>query len=186
MMISPVGSGQYDYSAPYKFGAQGVAGQQAAKAAQAPTAAQDAQGIQGTEAAGGVAGQDALKRMNEVECETCANRQYQDGSDDPSVSFQSPTHISPEAAAGAVRKHEYEHVNNEQARAEKEDREVVSQSVRLKTDICPECGKVYVAGGTTTTTTKADNEKAQAENAANQARQGLATPYKSLAVDEKT
>ena len=51
-----------------------------------------------------------------------------------------------------------EHVFHEQSKAEREDRKVVSQSVTLHTDICPECGKVYVSGGTTRTVTKADNE----------------------------
>ena len=43
----------------------------------------------------------------------------------------------------------------EQAKAQREGREVVSQSVSLHTAICPECGKVYVSGGTTRTTTRA-------------------------------
>ena len=42
----------------------------------------------------------------------------------------------------------------EQAKAKREGREVVSQSVTLHTDICPECGKVYISGGTTRTTTR--------------------------------
>jgi len=33
------------------------------------------------------------------ECQTCKNRKYVDSSDDPSVSFQSPTHIGPGQAA---------------------------------------------------------------------------------------
>ena len=33
---------------------------------------------------------------------------------------------------------------------------MVSQSVTLHTDICPECGDVYVSGGTTRTVTKAN------------------------------
>ena len=35
---------------------------------------------------------------------------------------------------------------------------MVSQSVTLHTDICPECGKVYISGVTTRTVTKADNQ----------------------------
>lgn len=89
-------------------------------------------------------------------CETCERRKYQDGSDDMSVSYQTPTRISPEAAASAVRGHEMEHVAHEQARAQREDRKVVSQSVTLHTGICPECGKAYISGGTTRTVTKAD------------------------------
>lgn len=89
------------------------------------------------------------------ECQTCKNRKYQDGSDDPGVSFKNATKISPEAAASAVRGHEMEHVYRNRAKAAREDREVVSQSVVIKTAICPECGKSYVAGGETKTVTRA-------------------------------
>ena len=95
---------------------------------------------------------------NEGECKTCAERKYQDGSDDPGVSFKTAAHIAPEQAAAKVRGHEMEHVTREQAKAEREDREVVSQHVNIHTAICPECGKVYVSGGTTTTTTAAKSQ----------------------------
>ena len=119
---------------------------------------------------------DAAKTPQEVmedsECKTCAERKYQDGSDDPGVSFKTAAHIAPEQAAAKVRSHEYEHVSREQAKARREDRKVVSQSVTIHTSICPECGKAYVSGGVTNTVTKgankavdesktADNEKAQ-------------------------
>ncbi|WP_251316070.1 hypothetical protein [Flintibacter muris] len=94
--------------------------------------------------------------MEEAECQTCKNRKYQDGSDDPGVSFKTATNVAPEQAAAAVRGHEQEHVVREQAKAQREDRKVVSQSVTIHTDICPECGDVYVSGGTTRTTTKAN------------------------------
>lgn len=87
------------------------------------------------------------------ECQTCKERKYQDGSDDAGVSYKTPTHIAPEQAASAVRGHEMEHVVREQAKAEGDDRKVVSQSVMIHNEICPECGKVYVAGGTTRTVT---------------------------------
>ena len=61
-----------------------------------------------------------------------------------------------------MRGHELEHVAHEQAKAQREDRKVVSQTVALHTDICPECGRVYVSGGTTRTVTKADNTEAPA------------------------
>lgn len=113
----------------------------------------------GTAAAESMSGiDDVQKASEEGHCETCEKRKYQDGSDDPSVSFQTPTRIDPDTAAAAVRGHEMEHVFHEQSKAEREDRKVVSQSVTLHTDICPECGKVYVSGGTTRTVTKADNE----------------------------
>jgi hypothetical protein len=95
------------------------------------------------------------------ECQTCKSRKYVDVSDDPSVSFQSPTHISPGQSAAAVSSHEGEHVANEQAKAERDGREIVSQSVTLKTSICPECKRVYVSGGVTYTLSM---QKPQAEN----------------------
>lgn len=97
----------------------------------------------------------AQEVMEEGECQTCQDRKYQDGSDDPGVSFKTPTNIAPEQAASAVRGHENEHVVREQAKARQENRKVVSQSVTYHTSICPECGKVYVSGGTTRTVTKA-------------------------------
>ena len=101
-----------------------------------------------------------LEKLSEEngECQTCKNRKYQDGSDDPGVSFKTASKIAPEAAASAVRGHEMEHVYRNQAKAAREGREVVSQSVVLKTGICPECGKPYIAGGETRTVTKAKNE----------------------------
>ena len=68
-----------------------------------------------------------------------------------------------EQAASAVRGHEMEHVVRERAAAEREDRRVVSQSVTMHTAICPECGTVYVSGGTTRTTTAAQTQPEQPE-----------------------
>lgn len=101
--------------------------------------------------------------MEEEECQTCKNRKYQDGSDDPGVSFKTATRLSPEKAAAAVRGHEMEHVTREQAKAEREGRKVVQQSVTIHTAICPECGDVYVSGGTTRTTTAKDTAQEQEE-----------------------
>ena len=101
------------------------------------------------------------QRSNQVEspteCKTCASRRYVDVSDDPSVSFQSPTHISPGQSAASVSAHESEHVSNEQAKAEQEGREIISQTVTLKTSICPECKRVYVSGGETRTISRPKN-----------------------------
>lgn len=106
--------------------------------------------------------QEPMKSAREVfedgECQTCENRKYQDGSDDPGVSFKTATKLSPEEAATAVRGHEMEHVTREQAKASREDRQVISQSVTIKTAICPECGTVYTAGGTTRTVTKGNTD----------------------------
>lgn len=101
----------------------------------------------------------AQEVMAEGECQTCQERKYQDGSNDPGVSFKTPTNIAPEQAAAAVRGHEQEHVVREQAKAQREGREVISQSVTYHTAICPECGKPYVSGGTTRTTTRAAQEQ---------------------------
>ena len=85
-------------------------------------------------------------------CETCENRTYVDGSNENDVSFKAPGHIAPEAAASRVMAHEYEHVRNAYQEDKEEGKELVSVSVSLKTAICPECGKTYVAGGETRTT----------------------------------
>lgn len=85
------------------------------------------------------------------ECQTCKNRTYQDGSNDPGVSFKTPSRISPESAPYAVRAHEYEHVSRAWAKAQKEGKEVVSQSVTYRTAVCPECGRTYISGGSTRT-----------------------------------
>lgn len=99
------------------------------------------------------------KRTGKVECQTCSERKYQDGSDDPSVSFKTPTKIAPEAAAAAVMSHELEHVSHEQQKAAKEGRKIVSQNVRIHMSVCPECGKSYVSGGKTTTVSKSDPKR---------------------------
>lgn len=112
-----------------------------------------------TDAALGAEG--AQKAADEGRCETCEKRKYQDGSDDISVSYQTPTRIDPDAAPAAVRGHEMEHVYHEQAKAQREGRKVVSQTVTLHTDICPECGRVYISGGTTRTVTKGESSEAQ-------------------------
>lgn len=103
---------------------------------------------------------DSLKP--EGECKTCAERKYMDGSDDPSVSYQSPTKISPNMAGAAVAAHEQEHVRNEQAKAQREGKQVVNQSVTMHYDTCPECGRTYVSGGTTRTTTVGKRENPMA------------------------
>lgn len=92
-----------------------------------------------------------------TECQTCRSRKYSDGSSDSTVSFQTPTKLSPEQADTAVRSHEQEHVVHEQARAKESGKRVVSQSVAIHTAICPECGRSYVSGGTTTTVTKPES-----------------------------
>ncbi|MCM1536809.1 MAG: hypothetical protein NC254_00225 [bacterium] len=99
----------------------------------------------------------AGRKSSPAECETCKERKYQDGSDEM-VSFKSASHISPEASAARVRAHEQEHVSNAYKKAAQKNGEVLQASVSLKTAICPECGRSYVAGGETTTQIKYYNE----------------------------
>ncbi|WP_297285269.1 hypothetical protein [uncultured Brachyspira sp.] len=92
-------------------------------------------------------------------CKTCANRTYQDGSNDIGVSFKTPTHISPSNAPSAVASHEQEHVANNERNAQKSGGEVLFQNVTLNTSICPECKRVYISGGVTKSAISAPKEK---------------------------
>lgn len=130
------------------------------------------------EEAAGVEG--AQKAFEKGECKTCRERKYQDGSDDAGVSYQTPTHIAPEQAASAVMGHEMEHVVREQAKAEREDRKVVSQSVTMHTAVCPECGRVYVSGGTTRTTTVGTEDTGMEDASSGQKKQPR-TPFDAVA-----
>lgn len=99
-----------------------------------------------------------MRASSSEECQTCKERKYVDGSDE-NVSFKSAAHISPEASASRVMAHEQEHVSNAYTKAAKGDGKVVSASVSLHTEICPECGRSFVAGGVTNTMIKYGNEK---------------------------
>ena len=90
------------------------------------------------------------RKSSPAECETCKNRKYQDGSNEM-VSFKSASHISPQASSSRVRAHEQEHVTNAYNKAAQNNGKVLSATVSLRTAVCPECGTVYTAGGTTTT-----------------------------------
>lgn len=94
------------------------------------------------------------KTESKGECQTCKERKYVDGSDEGNVSFKAPGHIAPEASAGVVMSHEKEHVANAKREGNKPGNELVSATISLKTAICPECGRSYVAGGTTRTLIK--------------------------------
>jgi len=107
--------------------------------------------------AAGFTSEKAAKRAGVIECETCASRKYQDGSDEE-VSFKSAQHVSPQAAAARVRGHEQEHVSNAYDKAKEAGGKVLNASVAIHTSICPECGRTYVSGGTTTTQIKYPNE----------------------------
>ena len=136
----------------FRFGPQGlIMGAESAASMNLPGAAEEKGLARGVGEA-----KSAAEVVEETKCQTCAQRKYQDGSNDPGVSFKTPTTISADAAPAAVRGHEQEHVVREQAKAEREGRHVVNQSVSIHTDICPECGRVYVSGGETRTVTAAD------------------------------
>ena len=97
------------------------------------------------------------RKSSPGECETCKNRKYQDGSNEM-VSFKAAGHIDPNSAASVVMSHEQEHVSNAYQKAELGNGEVVRASVRLKTDVCPECGRTYISGGETSTQIRYYNE----------------------------
>lgn len=99
------------------------------------------------------------KESSPAECETCKERKYQDGSDEGNVSFKTASHISPQAAGSAVRAHEGEHVSNAYKKASQNNGKVIQASVAIHTAVCPECGRTYVSGGTTTTQIKYYNEE---------------------------
>ena len=98
------------------------------------------------------------RRSSPAECQTCKERKYQDGSNE-NVSFKSAQHIDPMAAGARVRAHEQEHVSNAYSKASKNGGKVINASVAIHTAVCPECGRTYVSGGTTTTQIKYNNEK---------------------------
>jgi len=91
------------------------------------------------------------KKIGVVECITCANRKYQDGSTDTGVSFKNAAHISPENAFAVVSAHEQEHVHEAKSRTNQEGGKLISASVRIFVSTCPECGRTYVSGGETRT-----------------------------------
>ncbi len=101
----------------------------------------------------------AGKTSSPAECKTCKERKYQDGSNESNVSFQTAQHISPEAAGAAVRAHEGEHVANAYKKAAQGNGKVLQASVAIHTSVCPECGRTFVSGGTTTTKIKYGDEK---------------------------
>ncbi len=86
------------------------------------------------------------------ECHTCQNRKYVDGSNENNVSFKTPTKISPEASYAMVSAHESEHVANAVSKGNQPGAKLISASVKLQMEVCPECGTPFIAGGETRTT----------------------------------
>jgi len=110
-------------------------------------------GVSAERVSGQISGSTVGNTSSPGECQTCKSRKYQDGSNEM-VSFKSAAHISPEAAGTVVRAHEQEHVSNAYKKAATGDGKVLRASVSIHTSICPECGRSYVSGGTTTTAIK--------------------------------
>ena len=96
-------------------------------------------------------------------CETCKRRKYKDGSDE-NVSFKSAAHIPLQASGAAVRAHEGEHVTNAYLKAREEGGRVLSVGVSIHTAVCPECGRVYIAGGRTRSVISVPNGNPYASN----------------------
>ncbi len=97
---------------------------------------------------------DTSAKVRPVECQTCKNRKYVDGSNEPDVSFKTPGNISPEQSYAKVSAHEREHVSNAIAKGSEPGAKLISANVTLKMGVCPECGRTYVAGGVTNTQIK--------------------------------
>lgn len=102
-------------------------------------------------------------KVQPVECQTCKNRKYQDASDEM-VSFKTPGNISPEESYAKVMAHEQEHVTNAIAEGNEKNKDLVSATVSLKIATCPECGRTYIAGGTTRTTMRVYGDDPYSQN----------------------
>ena len=175
-MLGIAGIGNSIYYDPYLYGSSANAGSVSALSANTGTASNSANAVAaaGTQTADSTSnassdgktvvnpGQSEIKqpgrKSSPSECQTCKNRKYQDGSNESNVSFKSAQHIDPASAYSEVSAHEGEHVSNAYNKAREGNGEVVQASVAIHTAICPECGRTYVSGGTTTTQIKYPNE----------------------------
>lgn len=122
---------------------QGMAGSASAQR-NSPAVAQP---VIANNTAGEVSGTAQAKKTTAF-CQTCAERTYQDGSDDMGVSFKNGGHISPNVSASVVAGHEQEHASRAQDEAREEGQEA-NVKVRLSMAQCPECGRMYISGGVT-------------------------------------
>lgn len=158
MGLSVMGVGSMPYGMSYGMNASvsGAAGSAGRVQRMLPVGA--------TERDRGVEDSRAAKRAGKVECQTCKSRKYKDGSDEM-VSFKSATHLSPQAAGAAVMAHEQEHVSNAYKKASLNDGKVLQASVQLRMGVCSECGRSYVAGGTTSTKIKYNEDNPYEKNA---------------------
>lgn len=105
-----------------------------------------------------------LKRSGKIECQTCKERRYKDGSDDNGVSYQTPTYIEKNQSANKVMAHEMEHYRRETMSAEKNDEKIISIGVSTTKSVCPECGASYTSGGATSVTKRKDIHKESENN----------------------
>jgi len=85
-----------------------------------------------------------------------------DRSGDPTVSFKTPTRLSPEQAALAVVAHENEHVSHE--RQSERSGQIANSTVSVSYAACPKCGRIYVSGGTTKTTISTPQKNTDSES----------------------
>jgi hypothetical protein len=115
----------------------------------------------------------ASKLSKTGECQTCQNRKYQDESDENNVSFKTPGVITPEQSYAKVSAHESEHVSNAITKASKPGAKLISANVSLKMGVCPECGRVYVAGGVTSTQIKYTESNPYEKNRTSYEKEGL-------------
>ncbi|MCL2056118.1 MAG: hypothetical protein FWH02_02735 [Oscillospiraceae bacterium] len=91
-------------------------------------------------------------RNGQMECPTCAARTFKDRSGDGGVSFQAPKAVPYSTAGAVVASHEHEHVS---ASKSEDSEDVVHDSkVQLTYARCPDCGRTYVSGGRTSTTSR--------------------------------
>lgn len=111
----------------------------------------DTTGVSATNASGRIQEGSGTARTGKGECQTCSERKYVDGSNECDVSFKAPGHIDPDMAFSVVSSHEREHVANAVQKSNKPGAKLIQASVRIKTAICPECGRSYVSGGVTST-----------------------------------
>lgn len=106
----------------------------------------------------------SVYKTSPSECQTCKSRKYMDQSKEGDVSFQTPTHISPENSFSAVSAHEGEHLSNAIAKGNEPGAKLISSSVSLRMSLCPECGTTYVAGGMTKTQIKYETNNPYEQN----------------------
>ncbi|MDL2233815.1 hypothetical protein LJC63_09620 [Ruminococcaceae bacterium OttesenSCG-928-L11] len=97
---------------------------------------------------------DQKVRNSSADCETCRKRQYKDESSDGGVSFQAPKHLAASTAGIRVMSHEHEHAAAESTDPGEEGGVTRSSNTYLEYAKCPECGRTYVKGGLTKTTSQ--------------------------------